>query len=80
MMMMKIIIALTWPFLNLGAPNFAQQQIQILPRDGDEDYKNHDDDDHNDDDDNDDDYSCNSANFEASSSQDLQILNGSRSR
>ena len=32
-MMMKIKMVITWPIIELGDPNFALQQIQIIPTD-----------------------------------------------
>ena len=57
MVMMKIVLALTWPFLKLGPQNFTWQQTKILPKESDDE-----DDENIDDDDYDYDYSCNSAN------------------
>ena len=47
-MMMKIKMVIAWPIIELGDPNFAWQQIQIIPKD---DTNNDDDDDYNEGDD-----------------------------
>ena len=97
-MIMKIRIAITQPkikmvitrlIFELGAPNFARQQIQIIPTDDENDHGDDDDgndDDSDDDDDNDDESEDddelddedqngnNSANFQARSSRFCMVI------
>ena len=72
-MMMKIKMVLTRLTFELGAPNFAWLQIQIIPTDDDnvhvEDDVDYDDNDYNSDDDDEDQNGNNSANFQARSSR-----------
>ena len=54
-MMMKMITAVTQPIFKLGPPDFAWQQIWLIPTDDDDDEEDDDNDDNNDSNDNDND-------------------------
>ena len=73
-MMMMIKMLITWSIIELGDPNFAWQQIQIIPKD---DTNNNDDDDNEGDDDYGDDKDQNgrkSDNFQARSLRFCKVI------
>ena len=81
-MKMKIKIIKTQLIFELGTPNFVWQQIQIIPKDDDNnyvdddvDYDDNDDESDNDDELDDEDQNCNnSANFQARSSRLCMVI------